>query len=223
MADSEAARAAGQTPHAWLDDQACYLPPGAGGLVLLPYFLAGEKTPLHDPRAKGTLVGLGLHHELRHIWRAALESVAFGFRHHMDVFEEMDCGVGRVLCACDGGAASDLWMQITADILERPVERLLEHPGSSLGAAFVAGMGTGALDDWSAIGRYARCDRIFEPDDSRTEARLDGRAELGRSRSAPICHGVSPGPRHRNAYGIYRDLYRRLETLYPSLADLPAA
>ena len=109
----------------------------------------------------------------------------------------MDCGVGRVL-ACDGGAASDLWMQITADILERPVERLLEHPGSSLGAAFVAGMGTGALDDWSAIGRYARCDRIFEPDDSRTEA-------------------------YRNAYGIYRDLYRRLETLYPSLADLPAA
>ena len=196
QADSEAARAAGQTPHAWLDDQACDLPPGAGGLVLLPYFL-GEKTPLHDPRAKGTLVGLGLHHELRHIWRAALESVAFGFRHHMDVFEEMDCGVGRVL-ACDGGAASDLWMQITADILERPVERLLEHPGSSLGAAFVAGMGTGALDDWSAIGRYARCDRIFEPDDSRTEA-------------------------YRNAYGIYRDLYRRLETLYPSLADLPAA
>ena len=196
QAEAEAARAAGQSPHAWLDDRASDLPPGAGGLVLLPYFL-GEKTPLHDPRAKGTLVGLGLHHELRHIWRAALESVAFGFRHHMDVFEEMNCGVGRVL-ACDGGAASDLWVQTTADILERPIERLLEHPGSSLGAAFVAGMGTGALDDWSAIARYARCDRIFEPDRSRTEA----------------C---------RNAYGIYRDLYRRLETLYPSLADLPPA
>ena len=196
QAESETARAAGQTPHAWLDERASDLPPGAGGLVLLPYFL-GEKTPLHDPRAKGTLVGLGLHHELRHVWRAALESVAFGFRHHMDVFEEMDCGVGRVL-ACDGGAASDLWMQITADVLERPVERLLEHPGSSLGAAFVAGMGAGVLDDWSAIGRYARCDRIFEPDSSRTEA-------------------------YGDAYGIYRDLYRRLETLYPSLADLPAA
>ncbi len=196
QAEADAARAAGQSPHAWLDERASDLPPGAGGLVLLPYFL-GEKTPLHDPRAKGTLVGLGLHHELRHIWRAALESVAFGFRHHMDVFEEMDCGVGRVL-ACDGGAASDLWMQITADVLERPVERLLEHPGSSLGAAFVAGMGTGALDDWSAIGRYARCDRVFEPDAGRTGA-------------------------YRDAYGIYRDLYRRLETLYPSLADLPAA
>ena len=92
QAASEAAQAVGQTPHAWLDDQARDLPPGAGGLVLLPYFL-GEKTPLHDPRAKGTLVGLGLHHELRHIWRAALESVAFGFRHHMDVFGEMDCSV----------------------------------------------------------------------------------------------------------------------------------
>ena len=196
QAEAEAARAAGQTPHAWLDERASDVPPSAGGVVLLPYFL-GEKTPLHDPRAKGTLVGLGLHHELRHIWRAALESVAFGFRHHMDVFAEMDCAVCRVL-ACDGGAASDLWMQITADILEGPVERLLEHPGSSLGAAFVAGMGTGALDDWSAIGRYAGCDRVFEPDPSRTEA-------------------------YRNAYGIYRDLYRRLETLYPALADLPAA
>ena len=196
QAEAQAAQDAGQSPHAWLDERAADVPPGAGGLVLLPYFL-GEKTPLHDPRAKGTLVGLGLHHELRHIWRAALESVAYGFRHHMDVFAEMDCSVGRVL-ACDGGAASDLWMQITADILERPVERLLEHPGSSLGAAFVAGMGTGALDDWWEIGRYARCDRVFEPDSSRTEA-------------------------YRDAYGIYRDLYRRLETLYPSLADLPAA
>ena len=196
QAEAQAAQDAGQSPHAWLDERAADVPPGAGGLVLLPYFL-GEKTPLHDPRAKGTLVGLGLHHELRHVWRAALESVAFGFRHHLDVFAEMDCTVGRVL-ACDGGAASDLWMQITADVLERPVERLLEHPGSSLGAAFVAGMGVGALDDWSAIGRYARCDRVFEPAPGRTEA----------------C---------RNAYGIYRDLYRRLETLYPALADLPAA
>ena len=102
----------------------------------------------------------------------------------------------RIEFAPSGAECQDLILGNS--VLERPIERLLEHPGSSLGAAFVAGMGTGALDDWSAIGRYARCDRIFEPDDSRTEA-------------------------YRNAYGIYRDLYRRLETLYPSLADLPAA
>ena len=52
------------------------------------YFL-GEKTPLHDPLARGTVAGLGLHHGLPHLWRAALEAVAYGFRHHVDVFSEM--------------------------------------------------------------------------------------------------------------------------------------
>jgi xylulokinase len=194
-AEAGAAKAAGTSVHADLDRQVAELPPGAGGVVLLPYFL-GEKTPLHDPHARGTLVGLGLHHELCHVWRAALESVAFGFRHHADVFDEMGLQVRRVM-ACDGGAASDLWLQITADVLERPIERLLHHPGSSLGAAFVAGMGAGALDDWAAITAYVQPDRVFEPDAARVAA-------------------------YREAYGIYRDLYERLRTLYPELGRLPS-
>ena len=160
----------------------------------VPYFL-GEKTPLNDPHARGTLTGLGLHHGLPHVWRAALESVAFGFRHHGDVFAEMGLDISRVL-ACDGGAASDLWVQITADVLERPIERLLNHPGSCLGAAFVAGMGVGAIDDWAAIGSYVETDRVFEPDE----------------KSARI---------YRDAYCLYRELYDRLETLYPLLGRLP--
>lgn len=195
-AELETATRAGQSAHARLDDQARNLPPGAEGVVLLPYFL-GEKTPLHDPLARGTLVGLGLHHDLAHVWRAALESVAFGFRHHTDVFGEMGLETGRVL-ACDGGAASDLWVQITADVLGLPIERLREHPGSSLGAAFVAGMGVGALNDWAEITAHVRPDRVFEPN----EANIDA---------------------YRDAYGIYRDLYTRLETLYPDLARLPSA
>ena len=133
-AEAEEAKRRGTSVHAYLDSAASALPPGAGGVVLLPYFL-GEKTPLHDPQARGTLTGLGLHHGLPHVWRAALESVAFGFRHHAEVFAEMGLDISRVL-ACDGGAASDLWVQITADVLERPIERLLDHPGSCLGAAF---------------------------------------------------------------------------------------
>ncbi len=195
-AEAEEARAAGQTVHAYLDDQAEALPPGAGGVVLLPYFL-GEKTPLHDPFARGTLVGLGLHHGLPHVWRAALESVAFGFRHHTEVFADMGLEVGRVL-ACDGGAASDLWVQITADVLDRPIQRLLSHPGSSLGAAFVAGMGVGALDDWAAINAYVEPDRVFEPDAANVAV-------------------------YRDAYSLYRETYDRLRTLYPELGKLPPA
>ena len=194
-AEAAEAEAAGRRVHALLDERAATAPPGAGGVVLLPYFL-GEKTPLHDPNARGTIVGLGLHHGLPHVWRAALESVAFGFRHHTEVFAEMGLSIGRVL-ACDGGAASDLWLQITADVLGRPVQRLLNHPGSCLGAAFVAGMGVGALDDWGAITDYVRPERSFEPDPE--AARV-----------------------YDDAYAIYRDLYRRLETLFPDVCRLPS-
>ena len=188
------AAARGLSVHALLDAQASALPPGAGGVVLLPYFL-GEKTPLHDPHARGTLAGLGLHHGLPHLWRAALEAVAFGFRHHVEVFADLGLPIGRVL-ACDGGAASDLWVRITADVLERPIARLGNHPGSCLGAAFVAGWGIGAFDDWGRIADYVRPDRVFEPDPA----------------NAAAC---------REAYGLYRDLYERLRDWYPSLGRLP--
>jgi len=194
-AEAEAAAAQGLSTHAYLDRLAAETPPGADGLVLLPYFL-GEKTPLHDPNARGTLIGLGLHHGLPHIWRAALEAVVFGFRHHVEVFESIDLEVARVL-ACDGGAASNLWLQILADVLDRPVERLLNHPGSSLGAAFVAGMGTGQLDDWAAIAEFVPSDRVFEPDAERKML-------------------------YDEAFGIYRETYERLKPLYPRLARLSA-
>ena len=198
LAKAEAGQAAqeGRSVHAFLDAMAADLPPGAGGVLLLPYFL-GEKTPLNDPHARGTLTGLGLHHGLAHVWRAALESVAFGFRHHADVFDDMGLEIGRVV-ACDGGAASDLWVQITADVLERPIERLLDHPGSCLGAAFVAGMGVGVLDDWADINAYVGTDRVFRPDGARSSV-------------------------YREAYGLYRELYERLKSLYPRVSRLPAA
>ncbi|MBL8711189.1 MAG: carbohydrate kinase, partial [Rhodospirillaceae bacterium] len=147
----ESARAAGLSIHQWLDRRTAEID-AASGVLFLPYFL-GEKTPLNDPHARGTLVGLGLNHDIRHVWRAALEGVVFGFRHHVETFLEAGLGVTRVFAA-DGGAASDLWLQIAADAIDRPVTRIDRHPGSSLGAAFVAGMGVGALKDWGDIARY---------------------------------------------------------------------
>ncbi|MCB1487362.1 MAG: carbohydrate kinase, partial [Bauldia sp.] len=160
LAGEEAARAraAGVSPHAWLDRAAESRRPE---LLFLPYIL-GEKTPLMDPHARGTLVGLGLHHTVADIWRAALEGIVFGMRHHVDTFLECGLTVTNVRAA-DGGAASDLWLQIAADVLERPVTRIDRHPGSSLGAAFVAAMGTGFLDDWSLIRSYAEPGRVFTP------------------------------------------------------------
>jgi xylulokinase len=185
------AAAAGLSVHAWLDRLAAATPAGAEGLILLPYVL-GEKTPLHDPHARGTLIGLGLHHGLAHVWRAALEGVVFGFRHHVEVFRERGVAVGRVV-ACDGGAASDLWLQIAADVLQRPVQRLLRHPGSCLGAAYVAGMGVGVFKDWRGVARYVAPGEVFTPDVERAAI-------------------------YDRAYAVFRDSYERLKTLYPALS-----
>ena len=176
--------------HAWLDRLAAATPAGPDGLVLLPYVL-GEKTPLHDPHARGTLVGLGLHHRLAHVWRAALDGVAFGFRHHVDVFRERGAEMRRIV-ACDGGAASDLWLQICADVLGRPVQRLRRHPGSCLGAAYVAGVGVGLFRDWQGVARFVEPGEVFAPDAARTAV-------------------------YDRAYAVFRDTYARLQTIYPAL------
>ena len=118
--------------------------------------------------------------------------MAFGFRHPVEVFAERGLAVTRVFAA-DGGAASDLWLQIAADVLDRPVTRIDRHPGSSLGAAFVAGMGVGALNNWSEIARYVTPGRSFAPDRRR-------HADYDRK------------------YRLWRDVYERLKTLYPELA-----
>ncbi len=151
----------GGRSHAELDRLAETSPPGARGLVALPYFL-GEKTPIHDPLARGVLSGLGLHHGAGDIWRALLEAVAMGFRHHVEVAREIGYPVSRVL-ASDGGAKSRVWMQIVADSIQMPVHLLAGHPGSCLGAAFVAGMGAGAFTDWREIERFVVPAGTVEP------------------------------------------------------------
>ncbi|MBX3141139.1 MAG: FGGY-family carbohydrate kinase [Trueperaceae bacterium] len=192
-ADEAAARQAELSLYAYLDEQAAALPPGSDGLVLLPYFL-GEKTPLHDTFARGTIVGLGLNHGRHHLFRAVLEGVAYGFRHHVDVLQELSLTPARIL-ASDGGAASDLWLQITADVIGRPVQRVIGHPGSSLGAAFVAGKAVGLFDDWSEVGRFVSLSEPFEP-------RRAARAA------------------YDEYYALYRETYQRLVDMYPRLVGV---
>ncbi|MCP5156180.1 MAG: FGGY-family carbohydrate kinase [Ectothiorhodospiraceae bacterium] len=175
-----------------LDAQAAETPPGADGLVLLPYFL-GEKTPINDPLARGALVGLTLSHTRGHVMRAVLEGIAYGFAHHLEVLAE--CGVrpprARVT---NGGARSTLWKQVTADVLGIPLEVVAGHPGSSLGAAFVAGKGVGVFAEWAEIERFVRIAHTVEPDRE--------------------CQD-----RYRALYRVYRELYARNRDLLAALAS----
>jgi xylulokinase len=159
--ESAAAAARGLTPHQWLDQLAEAVPPGAGGVRAAPFFL-GEKTPIHDPTLRGMFAGLSFAHGLPHLWRALLEAYAYAIRHHVEVFNAIGYPTLRFI-ASDGGANSRLWMQIVADVLGAPIERLRGHPGSCLGAAFVAAVGTGLVTDWSAVGRFVSRRDVISP------------------------------------------------------------
>lgn len=101
-----------------LTEEARAAGPGAGGLVMLPYF-AGERTPLFDPDARGLVLGLTLNHERGHLYRAALEGTAFGVRHNLEAMRAAG-GEARRLVAVGGGTKGGLWTQIVSDVLGRP-------------------------------------------------------------------------------------------------------
>jgi xylulokinase len=179
--------------YATLDAEAARIPAGAEGLILLPYFL-GEKTPINDPFARGTVVGLTLSHTPIHLYRAILEGIAYGFYHHLEVMAEHGhrASTARVT---NGGAHSQLWRQITADVLGLRLEKIADHPGSSLGAAFVAGMGIGAFDRWDQIEQFIKIAGVTEPN-------------------------AEHHAQYRQLFNVYREIYESLKDKFPKLATI---
>lgn len=118
--------------------------PGAGGLLMLPY-LAGERTPIQDPDARGVVVGLTLTHTRGDLYRAALEATAFGVRHNVESLRHSGAAVGRVV-AVGGGTQGDLWTQIVSDVtgLEQTIPSVTV--GASYGAARLAAQAHGDTD-----------------------------------------------------------------------------
>lgn len=141
-----------------LTAEAASVPPGSEGIVVLPYF-AGERTPMHDPDARGLIIGLTLRHTRGHLYRALLEGTAYAVRHNLDVLSET-APPARVV-AVGGGTAGDLWMQIVSDItgLRQEVPRVTV--GASFGDAFLAAVGVGAA---SAKDEWNQTLRLIHPD-----------------------------------------------------------
>ena len=129
-------------PLAALDAEAAAIGPGADGLWAVDTW-QGCRTPHRNPAARGMWGGLTLAHTRAHLFRATLESVAFGGRAVLETLEE--AGVdGRELVVTGGAARSSVWMQIHADVLGRPLLRLAAAQPVTLGAAMCAAVGAGA-------------------------------------------------------------------------------
>ncbi|MET7639754.1 FGGY-family carbohydrate kinase [Streptomyces sp. NPDC005438] len=136
-----------------LTAEAAALPPGAEGLLMLPYF-AGERTPVFDPDARGVIAGLTLRHQRGHLYRAALEATAYGVRHNLAAFTEAGGALDRVVAV--GGGARELWTRIVSDVTGRTQHVPRHTIGAAYGDAFLAAVGAGLarpedIGDWNPI------------------------------------------------------------------------
>ncbi|MDQ7025867.1 MAG: xylulokinase [Anaerolineae bacterium] len=137
--------------YAILSREAAEVDAGADGLLFLPY-LAGERTPHMNPHAKGVFFGLSYHHERGHLARAVMEGVAFALRQTLQISLELGGQVDRVI-ASGGGLESAVWRQIVADVFGLPLHQSILTEQAGIGAALLAGVGTGIYANFEAACR----------------------------------------------------------------------
>jgi xylulokinase len=168
--------------------EAAASPPGANGLLLLPYF-SGERTPIHDPHAKGVLFGLNLTHGRGDVYRALLEGIAHGTAHVIDTWR----GIGKApasIYAVGGGVRNAVWSQAISDIagIRQVVRR--RSTGASFGNAFLGAMAVGDavagdIEAWNPVesaiepsaehsGLYARDTKLWRSIYERTRDLMAG-------------------------------------------------
>ncbi len=136
--------------------EAATIAPGANGLLFLPYF-SGERTPLHDPHAKGAFFGLNLTHTRAHMFRALIEGIAHGTAHVIETYREVGAEPARLL-AVGGGTNNALWVQATSDTSGLDQIVCDKTVGASYGNALLAriAIGDAKVDDitrWNPVAR----------------------------------------------------------------------
>lgn len=145
-----------------LVEEAAGIPSGAAGAIWLPY-LMGERTPHLDPNARAAFVGLTASTTKAHLTRAVMEGVAFSLRDSLEIFRESGTNVESIRLG-GGGARSETWSQIQADVYGKKVDILDADEGAAFGAAILAGVGAGA---WKTVDeaceRTIRVAKTIEP------------------------------------------------------------
>lgn len=170
-------------------------PCGSNGLFFLPY-LAGERTPHMDPKARGVFFGLTLDHGRADLARALMEGIVFGLKDGLSVLEEIGIPCKRIVAA-GGGARSDVWLQMQADIFEKDVYRSASKEQACLGAAITAAVGAGEF-----AGYEQACAACVEP-------------------STQVFSPKEENVRvYRKLYPIFRELYASNKRNFESISDV---
>jgi xylulokinase len=172
--------------------RAAQSPPGANGLIVLPFF-SGERTPVNDPYARGMVFGLTLAHSRADLYRATIEGIGHAVRHNLDTFAEV-CRP-EAIYAVGGGTLNPMWMQAVSDIADVSQTVRRHTTGAAMGSALLAGVGVGLI-------ARSDIDQINPP--ARTVAP----------------HKPSQAVYDRD-HAIYLDLYARTKAHMRSLWDAP--
>jgi xylulokinase len=160
---------------------------GQSGLLLLPHFI-GSGTPYLDPDSRGALIGLNLATEPRDFIAAILEGTTFELKVNLDLFENAGIHI-QEMRAVGGGARSDRWLQLKADITEKPIVRLDVTESGCLGAAIQAGIAAGVYASCNeAMRMIIKLGKYFEPNASNSR-------------------------KYEELYAVYKRLYHRVKPL----------
>lgn len=172
-----------------LAKEAAASPPGANGLVVLPYF-SGERTPLYDPHAKGVVFGLTLAHKRADVYRAVIEGVAFATNHIFETYAEAGARP-KTIRAVGGGLRNPVWTQAAADVSGLAQEACRVGFGASYGDAFLAALAVGDVKR-AAIKAWNPVERRIAPDPANADL-------------------------YRRRYEVFRELYPRARDLMAKL------
>lgn len=185
----------GVDPYEVMNKLAEKAPPGAGGLIYLPY-LMGERSPHPDPYCRGIFFGLSASHNRSSMIRSVMEGVAFSQRECVDVFKEMQVKVEDMV-ACGGGGRSPLWRQMLSDMYGCPVSTIKSDEGPAFGAAILAGVGAGIYDSVENA-----CDSLVK-------------------RKSIQYPDLSARRVYEEYYELYKKLYTDLQESFKHLSKLP--
>ncbi|KPJ87234.1 MAG: hypothetical protein AMS17_09125 [Spirochaetes bacterium DG_61] len=169
--------------------------PGSDRLLVLPYFM-GERAPIWDVNARGTIFGLTLYHRRAHIFRACMEAVAYALRTCIDFGKGLGFELNRNLIMVGGATKSSLWKGIFADITGFPVLCVAGGGEAPYGDALLSAIGIGAVGSFDEIKGWISFDPVIEPDAERVHI-------------------------YQNYYAQYMKLYEHLRDSFNGLTGLP--
>ena len=145
-----------------LEEKTKGIPAGSEGLIVLPYFM-GERSPIWDSKARGTILGLSLIHNKGHLYKAFMEGVAYSLRHNIEMVTGTGVNLDNEIILVGGGSKSKPWLQIFSDVTGRPIKTIKNDVEAPLGDALLAGLATGVFENPSVISGWLEFEESIQP------------------------------------------------------------